>query len=66
MEVYVTEHDTGIILNWAYRKSLFTPDTAAAIAAEYGNLAGYFAQHPDRSLDDFHPSPFGNETASGK
>ena len=59
MEVYVTEQNNGIVLNWAYRKSLFTPDTAAAIAEEYGKLADYFAQHPDKSLNDFHDSVFG-------
>ncbi|MCP5107644.1 MAG: hypothetical protein GY950_29925, partial [bacterium] len=53
IEVYVTEYENGIEMHWAYRKSLFAPETAAFIAAEFIKLMEYFVKDTGMGLRDY-------------
>jgi non-ribosomal peptide synthetase component F len=45
LEPYLTEYKNGIHINWAYRKSLFTPKSIEYMASEYIKLLDYFTSH---------------------
>ncbi len=53
LEAYVSEYSSGIEIYWAYRKSLFKPETIAEIAAKFTSFLEYFVANPGMSLNRF-------------
>ncbi len=59
IEVYITEYENGILLYWAYKKSLYDPTDIEYIAGEYIGLVDFFK-------DNFQPSYAGYKSAKKK
>ena len=53
LEAYVTEYSSGIEIYWAYRKSLFKPETVVGIAAKFNKFLEYFVANPGMSLNSY-------------
>jgi hypothetical protein len=56
IEIYVRQYSNGLQVFWAFRKSLFSAETAAYIAAEFNRIMGYFVGNTGMSLDDYRSS----------
>jgi len=53
LEVYVTEYRDGIVLDWAYAKNRFAPDTIEYMASEYTKLIDFFKESTAANYGDF-------------
>jgi hypothetical protein len=49
LEPYISEYKSGILINWVYKKNLFTPSTIEYMAGEYMKLLDFFSSNPDSS-----------------
>jgi acyl carrier protein len=54
IELYVTEYDNGIDLNWRYMKGAFEPETIAYIIGEYLNMVEFFSINREKTITDFY------------
>jgi tyrocidine synthetase-3 len=53
IEPYITEYRNGIEMYWAYKKSLFAPETIGYLASEYIKLMDFFVKQPGKNLKDY-------------
>ncbi|MGE5343915.1 MAG: amino acid adenylation domain-containing protein [Candidatus Omnitrophota bacterium] len=53
IEVYATEYRNGILLNWVYKQSLFSPSTIEYIVQRYIDLLMYFKINPHKDYKSF-------------
>jgi hypothetical protein len=53
MEVYVEEHQDGISMIWAYKKSLFDPAAIESFVEEYLKLIDFFKDNFNKSYSEY-------------
>ncbi|MGE5343370.1 MAG: non-ribosomal peptide synthase/polyketide synthase [Candidatus Omnitrophota bacterium] len=53
IEVYVTEYQNGLLLDWVYKRSLFSPSTVEYIVKRYIELLRYFKDNPQKTYKSY-------------
>ena len=53
IEVYISEYENGILLYWAYKKSLYDPIDIEYTVGEYINLVDFFKNNSQHSYAEY-------------
>jgi non-ribosomal peptide synthetase component F len=53
LELYVSEYQQGLGLQWSYKKTLFRPETIEYLNGEYTRIMAYMSRDKNRCFQDY-------------